>query len=337
MENTVACGAALIAQLYLQEGCLCLAEKEVPMAYELENGRVCHSLRVLGVGACDRNRDCFLRVEQECHSAGEGPCVERDRAFSGAAAHAQSHPARCGACHASCGTYHYACGTCHSTRHIRGGVGVGVIGQRVLHGAAPPADGLRRHHARHAHPAQATATATACAEARDSRAARLQATATATATACAEACGLSRSPPPSPHSLYSPHSPHSPWHLPPKPVAPVVKARGTCGQARGTCDAACDAAVREARASPGGTARGATCGAARAAHVAAPQVLRSPPTPRARSKTRTRTTCTTCTTCTTRAHPKTRTTRSERTARADGSTHPNAAERCNLHHQNRWT
>ncbi|KAK8826802.1 hypothetical protein WA556_004391, partial [Blastocystis sp. ATCC 50177/Nand II] len=59
MENTVACGAALIAQLYLQEGCLCLAEKEVPMAYELENGRVCHSLRVLGVGACDRNRDCF--------------------------------------------------------------------------------------------------------------------------------------------------------------------------------------------------------------------------------------------------------------------------------------
>lgn len=59
MENTVACGAALIAQLYLQEGCLCLAEKKITMAYELENGRVCHSLRVLGVGACDRNRDCF--------------------------------------------------------------------------------------------------------------------------------------------------------------------------------------------------------------------------------------------------------------------------------------
>lgn len=57
MSETVARGAATIGQLYFNEKSLLLAENIVVMEYELEKGVVQHTLRVLGVGACNRNQD----------------------------------------------------------------------------------------------------------------------------------------------------------------------------------------------------------------------------------------------------------------------------------------
>ena len=74
MSETVARGAATIGQLYFNEKSLLLAENIVVMEYELEKGVVQHTLRVLGVGACNRNQDYLCLSVKDQIAEGKDHC-----------------------------------------------------------------------------------------------------------------------------------------------------------------------------------------------------------------------------------------------------------------------